>query len=752
MTITRSIYKTTLIVIIGLLFFGINFGPALALTANDSVNVNLTVDPQGNSGGGGGTPTFGSIAGWIYDDLNVNGTRDNEPGLGAWGVNLYQGGHLITTVSTLAVTGLFQFSNLLDGSYLVCEQLPNDQNNWSQTDPTASGGSSWRAEDRALCPNGTYGYNVDITNADNAYSVDFGNKANPVVSTVPNVLNFTATPNNSAVNINLTWTNPNYPDLAAVRIVRLSGSVPSDPSDGSLIYEGTGQSFIDTNVTTGVTYVYAAFVRNGSGLYSSGAIAQAVITANGVTPPGEVVPPGNEPPTTTTNAPGDVFSSYPEVIDTTLPPVGLTILQAGYPSQVIGAGGQASVDGSRPLTIFLPIGLTPPVLKTIGLTLFAPNDPTRSFTFLLRLNNEHTGYTATLAPLGAGGVYNFTLHIINYKNQRISRTTGSLVVSGVGQVPPLVVGQVSRQIIVGAGLALGASQLLVLTTQAQSLADLYLIFLRGIAALMGTLGLRKKRGAWGTVYDAVTKRPIDPALVSVSVAGKEVTSAITDIDGRYGFFLPAGTYTMTAGKTHYRFPSQILAGKTGDELYGNLYFGESFSTGAEGEVITKNIPLDPEGFDWNEFIKSKGQFFKVYERRKQRRAVVANTVYLAGAAVAFYHAFTIPTTLDFIILAFYLLIFSAQRWWKYRYPVLSLRRANGEPLSFSIIHVFLSGLDQEVKKIVTDELGRFYLLVRPGEYYFTVEEKLPDASYKQVYRSEPQTLKTGVLKKDLLIP
>ncbi len=716
---------------------------ALALTATDNLNIGLTVTAS-NTGTGGGTPTYGLISGWVYHDLDANGRRNSEPSLGNWPVSLYQNGRLLSTVNTMAVTGIFEFNNLQDGSYEVCEDLPVDSNNWSQTDPTAAGGSSWRAADRFLCSNGTYGYRVDIANANSAYSLDFGNTSNPVVSTVPNVLNFQATPNNNAVNINLTWVNPVYPDLAAVRIVRLSGAIPADPSDGQLIYEGTGQGFVDTNVTTGVTYFYAAFVRSTGGQYSSGSIASAILTTGG-TPPEEITPPGEVTP------PGDIFDSFPSAIDTSLPPIGLTFLQPGKPSQIIGANGSAKIDGSKPLTIFLPRELTPPVLKTIGLTLFAPGTPTRSFTFLLRLNNEGTGYTATLSPLGAGGVYKFTLHIINYKDQRISRTVGSLVVSGVGQVPAVVVGQATSKLVLGSGLALGATQLLLVTTQAQSLLDIYLIFLRGVAALMGALGLRKKREAWGTVYDAVTKRPIDPALVNVMLGNKEVTSAITDIEGRYGFFLPAGTYTLKAGKTHYKFPSQLLAGKTADELYHNLYFGEPFTTLGAGEVITRDIPLDPVGFDWNEFVKGKGQFFKRHYRRELLRNVVFNTIYLSGAAVALYHALASPTNLDFAILAVYVIIFGAQRWWQYRYPVLSLKRASGEPLSYSIIHVFLPGLDQEVKKVITDELGRFYLLVRPGEYYFTVDEKMPDASYKEIYRSTPQTLKTGVLKKDLIV-
>jgi len=56
-----------------------------------------------------------------------------------------------------------------------------------------------------------------------------------------------------------------------------------------------------------------------------------------------------------------------------------------------------------------------------------------------------------------------------------------------------------------------------------------------------------------------------------------------------------------------------------------------------------------------------------------------------------------------------------------------------------------------VKKAVTDELGRFFFLVPPGNYYITVEEKQLDGSYKKVMETKPMELKGGVLKNDLLI-
>ena len=79
-------------------------------------------------------------------------------------------------------------------------------------------------------------------------------------------------------------------------------------------------------------------------------------------------------------------------------------------------------------------------------------------------------------------------------------------------------------------------------------------------------------------------------------------------------------------------------------------------------------------------------------------------------------------------------------------------QSTGLPLAFSIIKVMVPGVDQQVKSVVADEMGRFFILTPPGEYYITVDEKQPDESYKQVYRSQPKKLEKGVLDEDILAP
>jgi hypothetical protein len=299
-------------------------------------------------------------------------------------------------------------------------------------------------------------------------------------------------------------------------------------------------------------------------------------------------------------------------------------------------------------------------------------------------------------------------------------------------------------------LLAGASSLLAVTAGA-SILDIYSIILRGLTALLSYLGFRRKRRPWGTVYDAVTKRPIDPAYISVRQHGREVASAITDIDGRYSLFLPPGQYQFVVNKSHYHFPSLYLQGRTSDELYNNLYFGGEIEV-QEGEAATWNIPLDPIDFDWNEFAKNRWNLFKLYSHQQLTRVRVTNVIYGVGLSVTLVSLAFLPNYFNIAALFIYILlyIFTFRRG---RRRLLKIRReSTGEPVPFSIIRFFLADIHQEVKSVVADEFGRFNVLLRPGTYYLVIDEKEIDGSYRRIYQSESVYLGSGLWPEDVIVP
>lgn len=262
-------------------------------------------------------------------------------------------------------------------------------------------------------------------------------------------------------------------------------------------------------------------------------------------------------------------------------------------------------------------------------------------------------------------------------------------------------------------------------------------------------GFATRKKPWGVVYDSVTKRPIDPAYVILKALDHaEDASSITDLDGRYGFLAQAGTYAMTATKTHYAFPSKNLQGRTTDELYDNLYFGGAITIKKDDDVIINNIPMDPVDFDWNEFAKKDKNLYSFYSKFDFVLRKVSDVVFAAGFLFSGFALISAQTPYNMVVFGMYVAFFGARLiGFKPRPLGYVYDKKTGKPLSFALIHVMLPELNTQVAHAVTDKFGRYYCLVGKGKYYLKIDAKNPDASYTTVYTSPIiDTTKTGIIK------
>lgn len=196
--------------------------------------------------------------------------------------------------------------------------------------------------------------------------------------------------------IALSWKNPKNPEFSRVRIMRHLGNIPTDPQDGTFIYEGKLEEFLDRNVEEGAIYGYTIFAQDHSGRYSSGAVAIVKAYTEGEDQPYVVLLPHNEFETDT----NELFA-------------GLRIIQDG--KQISAVQDVFGIDTQRPFAVLLSARSVPKVLKTILVTLKHPDDSSRTFSFLLRLNDAHTQYQAHIGALGEAGEYPTTLSILNFR-------------------------------------------------------------------------------------------------------------------------------------------------------------------------------------------------------------------------------------------------------------------------------------------------------------------------------------------------
>lgn len=427
------------------------------------------------------------------------------------------------------------------------------------------------------------------------------------------------------------------------------------------------------------------------------------------------------------------------------------------------------MNGEKNLRISIAANKLPDVLKTIAVSVDDPTNGGRTSSYLLSINKDKTTYEAVLPTFATEEKYPLLISVFDHEKQGIMRINGTLdvyipmkfpsvfpeaVTEAVNQAIETIQEPVSNisPIATPVGVAVGASQAVLLATNVGSVYDVYLLLLKLIGMLTG-LFRRKRHEPWGVVYDSVTKRPLDPAYVIAQTRDTTTSKgeAITDLDGRYGFLLNPGEYIIVANKTHYKFPSDKLKGRARDEFYENLYFGDPFQV-REGGAVTYNIPLDPVEFDWNEFAKQQDQVFQVYSKKTTVRLWFFNTIFYVGLLFSTLALVVTPSIINGIVVFVYGSIISFQIFWRATHKVTRvLNKKTGFPIPFALIKVWLPGLNTVVKKTVADQSGRFYFLVPPGNYYITVEEKLPDGTYHEVLRTADMDLKKGVVKEDFLI-
>ena len=279
-----------------------------------------------------------------------------------------------------------------------------------------------------------------------------------------------------------------------------------------------------------------------------------------------------------------------------------------------------------------------------------------------------------------------------------------------------------------------------------AISELVFLPLRLWSLLLSALGLRRKARPWGTVYDAITKQPLDPAyVILMDTNGVEITSAITDFDGRYGFVAKPGTYKIVANKTNYKFPSEKLAGRSEDELYKDLYFGEQFTVTEDDQIIAKNIPLDPIAFNWNEFEKSRTQLTSFYTKYDTIFVKISNIIFIIGFILSALALFISPVLWNVVVFALYIVmsIFRSTVWKPHPFGGI-FEKTGGAPLSFAIVRL-ISEAGNEVAHKVADQYGRYYLLVRKGIYTIAIDKKNVDGSYSRVYTSSLVDIKKGYL-------
>jgi len=241
---------------------------------------------------------------------------------------------------------------------------------------------------------------------------------NPTVSTAPaNVVRFLATP--AQDDVRLSWQLPDDENVSFVRVVRSHLGFPAHPQDGAVVYQGTGQAFIDPDILS--TYspaYYTAFTYSLEGKISSGAVALAFAQSD-IPPEGGGSGSGNLGPSRPT-VPVKVTEATSSVAqerytpDMRVPELSeLFIVQSETEYSFLNPNIVLSPSAS--FIVQIPVGSVAGNLKSIIGTVLDPTNNTLSYSFLLRINEDKTYYQAVIPALSVVGDSVLEVAIYDYE-------------------------------------------------------------------------------------------------------------------------------------------------------------------------------------------------------------------------------------------------------------------------------------------------------------------------------------------------
>jgi hypothetical protein len=217
---------------------------------------------------------------------------------------------------------------------------------------------------------------------------------------------------------------------------------------------------------------------------------------------------------------------------------------------------------------------------------------------------------------------------------------------------------------------------------------------------LGLAFLKRKRKQWGMVYNATTGKPIPGVLVSVfNEDGRKLDAVSTDKYGAYAFLVSPGKYRLEAQKEGFKF---VPNDKTAKTFYADNYNGEYLEV-KEDDLIRANISLVAE---------------QVTEEKTYRQYLfyIFQVIFYGGFIFSIYAAITTLSILNITVFIMYAVsglvneaVLGKVKWGKTILP-------NGKDASFTYIKVRNKETGELISKVISDNSGRYYLILNPGKY------------------------------------
>ncbi|MFH1047741.1 MAG: Ig-like domain-containing protein [Patescibacteria group bacterium] len=227
---------------------------------------------------------------------------------------------------------------------------------------------------------------------------------------------------------------------------------------------------------------------------------------------------------------------------------------------------------------------------------------------------------------------------------------------------------------------------------------------------------RKRKKLYGTVFNSLTRRPIDLATVRLFdvQTGRPIAARVTDNQGRYLLKAQSGQYLVDVKKLGFNFPTQYIRSED-DAIYPDVLIGDQFNQADDG-LVSKNVPLDP-----NEVERTP---FRVHLRVMANK--LKHVVALSGPALSVFAFVLYPSVTMLAILALHAFLYWFFRKFGYlkppkRYGFIKDAKT-GRPVEKAYVRIFDKKYNKLLETQITDSRGRYAFLVGKNTYYITVDK------------------------------
>ncbi|PIT88578.1 MAG: hypothetical protein COU29_02255 [Candidatus Magasanikbacteria bacterium CG10_big_fil_rev_8_21_14_0_10_36_32] len=230
---------------------------------------------------------------------------------------------------------------------------------------------------------------------------------------------------------------------------------------------------------------------------------------------------------------------------------------------------------------------------------------------------------------------------------------------------------------------------------------------------------RKKRKKWGIVYNALTKMPIDLALIRLLdvKTNKVIQSRVTDTEGRYAFFVDPGLYRLEVVKQSLMFPTKILQDFKEDTTFLDIYHGEAIHVDEKYTAIAANIPMDPVG------VEEKTPRRIIWSQRlRDLQSFIASLSIVAGLVALIISPTWWTIGLFVFQIAIYYLFKRLSSAKKPKSWGIVYEKTNNQPVDRAMARLFSKQFNKLVASELTDNNGRYAFMVGPNDYYITFEK------------------------------